>query len=158
MNQKVYQLENKYNAVTKGLVYLNEANGILHCCPESTLDLYNKSVSVEINAIDLGVMGATLANHGVNPITKESVLDKKYIKDIISHMMVGGLYDQSGLFFYHTGLPGKSGVGGGIMAVVPAKMAIAVFSQPLNKSGNSIRGIKAVTYLSNKLKLSIIGY
>ena len=101
-----------------------------------------------VAALDLAVMGATLANGGINPVTGKRVIDKMYVPKVLALMMTNGLYEASGEWVYRTGLPGKSGVGGGILAVVPGKYAIAAFSPPLDKTGNSVRGQKAIEYIS----------
>ena len=102
-------------------------------------------------------MGATLANGGVNPVTKERCLDAKYVPKLLSVMMMAGFYDESGLWAWHTGLPAKTGVGGGIVAIVPGKMAIVGFSPPLDEAGNSVRAGKALYYIANQLDLSLFG-
>src|SRR4029077_13403374 len=101
------------------------------------------------------VMGATLANGGVNPITQERVIDAKLVPKVLAVMMMSGFYDESGLWAWTAGLPAKTGVGGGIVAVVPGKMAIVGFAPPLNEAGNSVRGAKAITYIDESLDLNL---
>lgn len=96
-------------------------------------------------------MAATLANGGVNPVTHKKVIDQKHVKGILAVMATAGLYDDSGKWLFHTGLPAKSGVGGGIIAVVPGKFGIAVFSPPLDKAGNSVRAQKAIADVTAQL-------
>jgi glutaminase len=112
------------------------------------LDLYLQQCSVLVNCQDLAMMGATLANNGVNPLTGKKAINPEYVKDILSVMQTCGMYDFAGEWIYKVGFPAKSGVGGGIIAVVPQKMGIAVFSPPLDQHGNSIRGIKVCEALS----------
>jgi glutaminase len=100
-------------------------------------------------------MGATLANNGVNPFTKVRAVDDKFVPKILAVMMMAGLYDRSGHWAWQTGLPAKTGVGGGIIAVVPGKLAIAAFSPPLDKYGTSVRGALAIQYVSEKLGLNL---
>lgn len=115
---------------------------------DETLDLYFKQCSIMVNCNDIAMMAATLANCGVNPITGERALEAQYIKDVLSVMYTCGMYDYSGEWAYRVGLPAKSGVGGGIVAVVPGKMGIGVFSPLLDPRGNSIRGVKVCEELS----------
>jgi len=101
----------------------------------------------------LAVMAATLANKGFNPKAKEQVIDKSYIKDILSVMYTCGMYNFAGEWVYKVGLPAKSGVCGGIIVVVPDRMGIGVFSPPLDVNGNSVRGIKVCEELSQRFGL-----
>ena len=120
---------------------------------DSALDLYFQQCSILVNAHDLAVMAATLANDGINPITKQRAIQSEYIRDVLSLMYTCGMYDYAGEWAYTVGLPAKSGVGGGIMAVVPGKMGIAIFSPPLDSRGNSVRGIKVCQAMSADLGL-----
>ena len=110
-----------------------------------------------MTAKELAVMGATLADGGVNPITKERCLESKYVPRVLALMMMAGFYDESGAWAYHTGLPAKTGVGGGIVAVVPGKLAIVGFSPPVNEAGNSVRASEAIDYIVKELDLDIFG-
>ncbi|PZN28291.1 MAG: glutaminase, partial [Proteobacteria bacterium] len=100
---------------------------------------------------DLAVMAATLANEGTNPVTGERVMTARYVPEVLAVMATAGLYDDSGKWLYRTGLPAKSGVGGGIIAVSPGKFGIAVVSPPLDDAGNSVRAQKAIADISNAL-------
>lgn len=120
---------------------------------EESLELYFQECSILGNAHDLAVMGATLANAGVNPITKQKAIDSKYVKDVLSIMLTCGMYDYAGEWAYRVGLPAKSGVGGGICAVVPGRAGIGVFSPLLDARGNSVRGIKVCEELSERFGL-----
>jgi glutaminase len=100
-------------------------------------------------------MGATLANNGVNPSTGERVINQEYIPHILATMTMAGLYDASGSWAWHVGLPAKSGVGGGIIAIVPGKGAIAVFAPPLDEAGNSVKAQKVIEYVANKLDFNL---
>ncbi|MBD2355714.1 glutaminase A [Tolypothrix sp. FACHB-123] len=122
---------------------------------EESLDLYFQQCAVMVNCRDLAVMAATLANKGINPITQEQAVKKTYIKDILSVMYTCGMYNFAGEWAYKVGIPAKSGVCGGIMAVVPQKMGIAVFSPPLDRRGNSVRGVKVCEELSQQLGLHL---
>jgi len=120
--------------------------------PDS-LELYFQQCSILVNAHDLAVMGATLANAGINPVTTERALDQRYVKDVLSIMLTCGMYDYAGEWAYRVGLPAKSGVGGGICAVVPGRCGIGVFSPLLDVRGNSVRGIKVCEELSQRFGL-----
>ena len=122
---------------------------------EEVLDLYFQQCAVMVNCQDLAVMAATMANKGVNPVTGEQALDSRYIKDILSVMYTCGMYNFAGEWAYKVGLPAKSGVCGGIMAVVPHKMGIGVFSPLLDVRGNSVRGVKVCEELSRRLGLHL---
>ena len=122
---------------------------------EEALDLYFQQCSVLVNCRDLAVMAATLANKGVNPITQETAVDSNYIKDILSVMYTCGMYNFAGEWAYKVGIPAKSGVSGGIIAVVPGKMGIGVFSPLLDVRGNSVRGVNVCEELSHQLGLHL---
>jgi len=108
-----------------------------------------------VNATQLARMGATLANNGINPATRERVIKSDDIPFILSAMTMAGLYDSSGYWAWHVGLPSKSGVGGGIVAVVPGKGAIAVFAPRLDEAGNSVKAQKVIEYVANKLDFNL---
>ncbi|MFP4100320.1 glutaminase A [Coleofasciculus sp.] len=137
------------------IAYLLRNFGMISGEIKQTLDLYLQQCSVIINCHDLAVMGATLANNGINPMTGEHAIHSHYIKDLLSVMFTCGMYDFAGEWVYKVGFPAKSGVGGGIIGVVPGVMGIAVFSPPLDKRGNSIRGIKVYEELSRRFGLHI---
>ncbi|MBD2776869.1 glutaminase A [Iningainema tapete] len=122
---------------------------------DEALDLYFQQCSVMVNCLDLAVMAATLANKGINPITKEQAVDKRYIKDILSVMYTCGMYNFAGEWAYKVGIPAKSGVSGGIIAIVPNQMGIGVFSPLLDSRGNSVRGVKVCEELSQHLGLHL---
>jgi glutaminase len=108
-----------------------------------------------VTATQLAKMGATLANGGENPWTGERALDRDHVGEVLALMCLSGFYDESGYWAYTVGLPAKSGVGGGIVAVVPGRMAIAAFSPRLNPAGNSVRGSAAIAAIATELHLSI---
>ncbi|QIR35383.1 glutaminase A [Tolypothrix sp. PCC 7910] len=122
---------------------------------EESLDLYFQQCAVMVNCRDLAVMAATLANKGINPITHEQAVKSCYIKDILSVMYTCGMYNFAGEWAYKIGIPAKSGICGGILAVVPNQMGIAVFSPPLDVRGNSVRGVKVCEELSQQLGLHL---
>jgi glutaminase len=129
--------------------------GMIRDRVEETLELYFQQCSVMVTCRDLAMMGATLANGGRNPITREQAVAPCYIKNILSIMFSCGMYDFSGEWAYRTGLPAKSGVGGGIVAVVPGVAGIAVFSPPLDPKGNSVRGVAVFRELADRFGLHV---
>jgi nucleoside-specific outer membrane channel protein Tsx len=118
---------------------------------QQAVDLYTRQCSIGVNARDLATMAATLAAGGTNPVTSKRVLDTAKVPGVLAVMSTAGLYDDSGKWLYHTGLPAKSGVGGGIIAVSPGKFGIAVVSPPLDEAGNSVRAQRAIADISNAI-------
>jgi glutaminase len=118
---------------------------------QQAVDLYTRQCSIGVNARDLATMAATLAAGGRNPVTGKMVMDPDKVPAVLAVMATAGLYDDSGKWLYHTGLPAKSGVGGGLIAVSPGKFGIAVVSPPLDDAGNSVRAQRAITLISNQL-------
>jgi len=143
------------NYRNRALVNLLQNEGWLSADPTSTLDAYNKQSCVAVTTEQLATMGATLANGGVNPLTDAKVLDSSLVDEVLSVMMLSGFYDESGAWAFRAGLPAKSGVGGGIVAIVPGKMAIAGYSPRLSSAGNSVRALLAIEHLSEALNLSL---
>ena len=157
LNAEVYKSEAASNDHNKGIAELLKSYDRLYADPLETCDVYTRQCSVNVTAKQLAVMGATLANGGINPVTKERCIDAKYVPKLLAVMMMAGFYDESGLWAWHTGLPAKTGVGGGIVAVVPGKMAIVGFSPPLDQAGNSVRGAMAIQYIATQLDLNMFG-
>jgi glutaminase len=151
VNQEVYKSESDTNQRNRAIGELMGSYSLMKTTPAVAVDLYTKACSVNVTAKDLAIMAATLANGGKNPVTKKQVIDPKYVPEILAVMATAGLYDDSGKWLFATGLPAKSGVGGGIIAVSPGKFGIAVFSPPLDKAGNSVRAQKAITDVSDSL-------
>ncbi len=156
LNEQVYQAEMKNPAMVRAETELLSAYNLLYSGVDVTVARYLKGTSVNITAKDLAIMGATLANGGISPLTKERAVEEKYVQNILSVMVTAGLYDDSGKWLFEVGLPAKSGVGGGIVAVVPGRFAIAVYSPPLDLRGNSVRGVRAVEELSRRWNLHIL--
>ncbi|WP_302884011.1 glutaminase [Kovacikia minuta] len=142
INVPVFLSEKATGNRNRAIAYLMLNFGMVTDRLEETLDLYFQQCSILVNGHDLAMMAATLANGGVNPVTQERAIDEHYVQDVISVMLTCGMFDYSGEWIYRVGLPAKSGVGGGITAVVPSKLGIGTFSPPLDAKGNSIRGIK----------------
>lgn len=155
VNQSVYKSESETNQRNQAIAKLLESYGKIYANPAETVDLYTRQCAVNVSAHDLGVMAATLANGGVNPITGNKVVNVSVLPHVLAVMATAGMYDESGPWLYSVGLPGKSGVGGGIIAVSPGKYGIAAFSPRLNKSGNSIKAIMAIKAIAKKLNSNI---
>jgi glutaminase len=151
VNQEVFKSESETNQRNQAIAMLMYAYGHIKSDPLRATDIYTEQCSVSVNAKDLATMAATLANGGRNPVTGKSVLQSKYVPNVLAVMATAGLYDDSGKWLYRTGLPAKSGVGGGIIAVSPGKFGIAVISPPLDAAGNSVKAQKAIEAVSNAL-------
>ncbi len=154
--EDVNRSEQETNQHNRALAWLFESFGFLQGDPIDATKRYTQACSVGVSCRDLAVMGGCLANGGVNPVTGKQAVRREYVTDILSVMVITGLYDSSGPWFFHTGLPAKSGVGGGIVAVVPGKFALAAFSPPLDTFGNSVRAAKAITALSREWGLHVL--
>ena len=151
VDEPVYKSEAETNQRNRAIAALMYAYGTITADPLQSTDLYTKQCAVAVNAMDLAMMAATLANNGKNPVTGKQVLDPKHIAPLLAVMATAGLYDNSGEWLYATGLPAKSGVGGGLIAVSPGRFGIAVVSPPLDSAGNSVRGQKAISDISDAL-------
>jgi glutaminase len=154
---EVYKSEAATNWRNRGIAHILYNNENLFCDPLEACDVYTKQCSIGVTAKQLCVMGATLANQGVNPLTKERCLAAQHVPKVLAVMMMAGFYDESGKWAYLTGLPGKTGVGGGIVSVVPGKLAIVGFSPRLTEAGNSIRAAKGTHYIVEELGLNLFG-
>jgi len=149
--QDVYKSESDSNQRNQAIGALMLAYGYVKNNWQQAVDLYTRQCSIGVNAKDLAMMAATLAAAGKNPVSGKQVLDANKVPGVLAVMATAGLYDDSGKWLYHTGLPAKSGVGGGIIAVSPGKFGIAVISPPLDDAGNSVRAQRAITMISNAL-------
>ena len=149
--QDVYKSESDTNQRNQAIGALMLAYGYIKNNWQQAVDLYTRQCSIGVNAKDLATMAATLAAGGKNPVTGKQVMDAAKVPGVLAVMATAGLYDDSGKWLYHTGLPAKSGVGGGIIAVSPGKFGIAVISPPLDDAGNSIRAQRAIADISNAL-------
>ena len=149
--QDVYKSESDTNQRNQAIGALMLAYGYIKHNWQQAVDLYTRQCSIGANAKDLATMAATLAFGGRNPVTGKQVIDAAKVPGVLAVMATAGLYDDSGKWLYHTGLPAKSGVGGGIIAVSPGKFGIAVVSPPLDDAGNSVRAQKAIADISNAL-------
>lgn len=152
---QVYMSEAETNYRNRAIANLLYAYDRLYSDPMEAVDVYTRQCSVGVTARQLAMMGATLANGGVNPKTGKAVLNKDYVDEVLAVMLMAGFYDEVGIWAYEAGLPAKTGVGGGIVAVVPGRMAIAAFSPRLNEAGNSVRALSAIQHISDTLELSL---
>ena len=152
---EIYKSEAATNTGNKALSMLLAKYDRIYADPFESVDVYTKQCSVGVNVTQLARMGATLANNGKNPATGEQVIKAESVPYILSTMTMAGLYDGSGGWAWHVGLPAKSGVGGGIVAVVPGKGAIAVFAPPLDEAGNSVKAQKVIAYVARKLDYNV---
>ena len=153
--EEVYKSEAATNTGNKALSYLLAKYDRIYADPFQSVDVYTKECSVGVTALQLARMGATLANNGRNPATGEQIIKVQNVPEILSSMMMAGLYDGSGGWAWHVGLPAKSGVGGGLVAVMPGKGAIAVFAPPLDAAGNSVKGQEVIEYVASRLDLNL---
>jgi glutaminase len=151
VDQEVFKSESDTNQRNQAIGYLMYAYGYIKAEPLRATDVYTEQCSVSVNAKDLATMAGTLANAGKNPVTGKQVMKSDYVPRALAVMATAGLYDDSGKWLFRTGLPGKSGVGGGLIAVSPGKFGIAVVSPPLDEAGNSVRAQKAIADVSNAL-------
>lgn len=155
LNEEVYQSEAATNQRNQGIAKLLQAYDRIFFDPVEATDVYTKQCSLNVTAKDLAVMAATLANGGVNPLTEEPIIDAIHCQHVLAVMVTAGLYENSGDWLYETGLPGKSGVSGGMVTVSPGKGGLGVFAPPLDEAGNSVKGQLVTRFLSQQLGLNL---
>ena len=155
--EEVYDSEYETAFGNRAIANLLFNYGRLYSDPEEAMRVYTRECSVGVSAKDLGMMGATLANGGVNPVTERRMLPAEHVPELLAIMATAGFYDESGEWMYSAGLPAKTGVGGGIVAVVPGRFAIAAFSPRLNEAGNSIRSLNAIRDIAGELGVGVFG-
>ncbi|MDT0120464.1 glutaminase A [Kocuria marina subsp. indica] len=153
INKNIQSQEHKAGDRNRALGWLLASRGIIEGDPTGALEDYFGQCSIMLNCVDLARMGATLAAGGRNPVTGERVLDPEVVSDVLSVMSTCGMYDDAGRWAIRVGLPAKSGVSGGVVAVLPGQLAVAVFSPPLDRHGNSVRGVAACERLTKDLDL-----
>ncbi|HUO91178.1 MAG TPA: glutaminase A [Rhizomicrobium sp.] len=151
VNAEVFKSESETNQRNQAIAALMYAYGRIKDNPARATDLYTEQCAVSVNVRDLAEMAATLANGGRNPVTGKTVMKAENVPEVLAVMATAGLYDDAGKWLYHTGLPAKSGVGGGIIAVSPGKFGIAAISPPLDSAGNSYKAQLAITQISRAL-------
>lgn len=155
LSQEVNASEQATNFHNRAIGWLLYSAGTCYSDPMRAVDIYTRQCSTLVTCTQLATMGATLAAGGVNPLTGQRVIQRKHVAPILAEMTMEGLYTASGDWAYTVGLPAKSGVGGGLMAVVPGKLAIAAFSPPLDGAGNSVRGQVAVAKVAELLNCNL---
>ncbi len=155
VDSEVYTSEMETNQRNLAIARLLESYGRLHADPAPIVDVYTRQCSLLVDATDLAIMGSTLADGGVNPVTKQRVVSADVARDTLAVMASAGLYENSGTWLFEIGLPGKSGVAGGLVTVAPGKAGIGCYGPALDESGNSVRGQVATAYLSRALGLNI---
>jgi glutaminase len=155
LNDEVYASASQTNFRNRSIARLLQSLNRIYCDPVQATDLYTRQCSLNVSARDLAVMGATLADGGVNPLTKERVVDAAVCHYALAVMTTAGLYETSGDWLYDIGLPGKSGIGGGIVTVSPGKGGLGTFAPPLDSAGNSVKGQLVAKFLSQRLGMDL---
>jgi glutaminase len=157
VNEEVYKASIAIDHRNRAIGMLMSSYGRFPGDPIQVTNLFSRQCSISANAKDLGIMAATLANGGRNPVTGRQVIDARHVPGILAIMATAGLYQTSGRWLFHTGLPAKSGIGGGMIAVAPGKFGIGTYSPPLDVAGNSVRGQKAIAAMSDILAANPYG-
>ena len=155
VDEEVYKSESVTGHRNRAIGHMLRNFDILQDDPIPIVDLYFKQCSISVTCRDLAIMGATLANHGVNPVTAKRAIRGEYVESVLSVMASCGMYDYAGEWIYRVGIPAKSGVAGGIVAVLPGQLGIGIYSPPLDPRGNSVRGIKVCDDLSRQFDLHL---
>jgi glutaminase len=155
LNQEVYSSASGKNYRNESIARLLQSYERIYLDPAQATDLYTKQCSINVSARDLAVMGATLADGGVNPLTKKRVISAASCRYALAVMATAGLYEASGDWLYDVGLPGKSGIGGGIVTVSPGKGGLGTFAPPLDSAGNSVKGQLVAKFLSDRLGMNL---
>jgi glutaminase len=155
VDEDVFESERATGDRNRAIAYLMRTSGMLSGSVDDACETYFRQCSVLVDTRDLASMGATLANHGVNPLTGERAMGAAHVARVLSVMSSCGMYDYAGEWLYRVGLPAKSGVSGGVVAILPGKLAIASFSPPLDPRGNSVRGIAACDELVRRFRLHV---
>lgn len=156
LNGEVYDSASGTNSRNRSIAWFLQSVGRLYCDPVEAADLYTKQCSLDVSARDLAVMGATLANGGFNPVTREQVVSPEACRSALAVMLTAGFYETSGDWLWEIGLPGKSGISGGIVTVSPGKGGLGTFAPPLDEAGNSVRGQLVAQFLSRRLGLDLL--
>ncbi|MEY6434154.1 glutaminase A [Thioalkalicoccus limnaeus] len=155
LDEEVYRSESSANQRNTGIANLLQSHERIYFDPIQATDIYTRQCALGVTTRDLAIMAATLANGGVNPVTGETVVDAIHCQHVLAVMVTAGLYEHSGDWLYDTGLPGKSGVSGGMICVAPGKGGLATFAPPLDAAGNSVKGQLTARFLSHALGLNL---
>ncbi len=156
VDEAIYRSESETGHRNRAIGHMLRNFDILTSDPTPAVELYFQQCSVSVNARELGIMAATLANRGVNPVTGKQAIRSEYVESVLSVMGSCGMYDYAGEWIYKIGMPAKSGVSGGIIAVLPGQLGIGVFSPPLDSHGNSVRGIRVCDAISQDFDLHLL--
>ncbi len=155
LNAEVYASASETNFRNQSIARLLQSYGRIYLDPSDATDLYTRQCSLNVSARDLAVMGATLADGGMNPLTRQQVVDADSCRYALAAMATAGLYQTSGDWLYDIGLPGKSGIGGGIVTVSPGKGGLGTFAPPLDQAGNSVKGQLVARFLAAQLGMNL---
>ena len=154
---ELYKSETATNFNNRSIAWLLKNYNRIYDDPDMSLDLYTRQCSLGITAEQLSIAAATIANDGVNPVTKKLIFDASLSPKITSLVATVGFYERTGDWLFTSGIPAKTGVGGGVMGIMPGHFGISAFAPPLDSSGNSVKAQLAIKYIMNKLGLSIFG-
>jgi glutaminase len=155
ISEEINASEQETNFHNRAIAWLLRDGGYIYCDPMEACEIYTRQCSTLVTTVDLAVMGATLASGGCNPLTGKQVVAHANVPHVLAEMATAGVYTNSGAWAYTVGLPAKTGVGGGLVAVVPGVLAIAAFSPPLDKAGTSVRGQAAVAQIARTLEVGL---
>ena len=157
LQDELYKSETATNFNNRSIAWLLKNYNRIYDDPDMSLDIYTRQCSMGVTARQLSICGGTIANRGVNPVTKKKVFDAELTSKIVAMIASVGFYEHTGDWIFTSGIPAKTGVGGGIVGVLPGVMGIAAFSPKLDGSGNSVRAQNAIKYITNKLGLNLFG-
>ena len=157
LQDELYKSESATNFNNRSIAWLLKNYNRIYDDPDMSLDIYPRQCSMGVTARQLSICGGTIANRGVNPVTKKKVFDAELTSKIVAMIASVGFYEHTGDWIFTSGIPAKTGVGGGIVGVLPGVMGIAAFSPKLDGSGNSVRAQNAIKYITNKLGLNLFG-
>ena len=152
---ELYKSETATNFNNRSIAWLLKNYNRIYDDPDMSLDLYTRQCSMGVTAKQLAIAGCTMANDGLNPVTQEQVFDPELAPKITSLVATVGFYEHTGDWLYTSGIPAKSGVGGGVIGIMPGAFGIAAFAPPLDEAGNSVKAQAAIKYITQKLKLNI---
>lgn len=156
LDAEVHASASKTNSRNQSIALLLQSYERLYCAPSQAVELYTRQCSVRVSARDLAVMGATLADGGVNPVTRERVIDQRTCHYVLAVMLTAGLYESSGEWLYDVGVPAKSGIGGGIVTAAPGKGGMGTFAPRLDPAGNSVKGQLVARFLAGRLGMDLL--
>ncbi|ODA68244.1 Glutaminase 2 [Methyloligella halotolerans] len=153
INEAVFQSEKATGHRNRAIAYMMLNTGMIERDPEDVLDLYFRQCSINVTCRDLSIMAATLANDGTNPLTGDQIIAPEYVRDVLTVMNSCGMYNYAGQWSYEVGMPAKSGVSGGILAVIPGQVGVSVYAPAIDGHGNSVRGVKVCQAISSEFEL-----